>query len=277
MNHGLRIMPESLRNFERVAVSFSPIVLIGLGLAAVLFGLFLWIGGLGFRKILVAILGAVSGSICGFFIIGHNIIALVLTATAAAIAVILEKVFITILAASLAAIFALIILACPYIEKSGVAIPMNQDKVSEQSLTVSVSGSLKILKVYAVDCINRIKQACSQMPKHNWAVIAALIVIFMLAGLYLYSLASAFCCATLGTMLIFAGMILLLLYKASAPISRVCYNSSFYLAVFLAMIFFGTIEQLLLCKSPKRQPTRKKQINKARHAPDETMHRWRTT
>jgi len=270
-------MPESLQNFERAAISFSPTVLIGLGTTAVLFGLFLWVGGLGFRRILVAILGAASGSICGFFIIGHNIVALVLAAIAVFIAVILERAFITILAASLAAAFALIILACPYIEKSNAAIPINHDEVSEQSLTVSASGSLKILKIYTVDCIDKLKQASLKMPVYNWPIIAVLVVILILAGLYLYRLASAFCCAASGTMLIFAGMILLLLYKTSAPISHIYYSSSFYLAVFVSMIIFGTLEQLLLCKSPKIQPTEKKQTNKAQQAPNETIPRWRTT
>lgn len=131
--------------------------------------------------------------------------------------------------------------------------------------------------MYIIDITSKVKQAGSQMPKFNWAVIVILVVIFILAGLYLYRLASAFCCAALGTMLIFAGMISLLLYKTSAPISHICYSSLFYLAVFLAMIIFGTFEQLLLCKSAKKQPTRKKQENKAQQAPDETAHRWRTT
>lgn len=270
-------MPESFQNFERIAASFSPIVLIGLGSAAVLLGLFLWVGGLGFRRILAAILGAVSGSICGFFIISHNIAALALAAIAAFIAVILERFFITILAASLAAAFALIILAYPYIERSDAAIPLNHGEVSEQGLTVSASGSLKIIKIYIVDCIDKLKQACLKMPVYNWLIITALVVIFMLVGLYLYRLASAFCCAALGTMLIFAGMISLLLYKTSAPVSHICHSSSFYLAVFIAMITFGTLEQLLICKLPKRQPTRKKQTNKAHQVPDETVPRWRTT
>jgi hypothetical protein len=271
------IMLESLQNFEQTAARFSPTVLIGFGLAAVLFGLFLWVGGLGFRRILVGILGAVSGSICGFFIIGHNLVALVLAAIAAFIAVIFERLFITILAASLAAAFALIILACPYIEKSDAAIPINHDKVSEQGLTASVSESLKVLTVLTVNYIDKIKQACLKMPVHNWPIIAVLIVIFIPAGFCLYRLASAFCCAALGTMLIFAGMISLLLYKASSPISHICYSSSFYLAVFLAMITFGTLEQLLLCKSPKKQPMGKKQANKTQQALTETTHSWRTT
>lgn len=277
INHELQTMPESLQDFERVAASFSPLVLVGLGLAAVLAGLFLWVGGLSFRKILAAILGAVSGVICGFFIIKQNIAALALAAIAAIVAVILERFFITVLAVSLATAFALTILACPYIERSGAAIALNHNEVPEQGLTISASGSLKIIKIYTGDFIDKLKQACPKMPVYNWLIIAALVVIFMLAGLYLYRLASAFCCAALGTIFIFAGMILLLLYKTSAPISHICHRSSVYLAVFIAMITFGTVEQILICKSPKRQPRREKQTNKTRQASDEAISRWRTT
>jgi len=270
-------MLEILLNFEQIAKLFDPKFLIGLGLAAVLAGLFLWIGGLGFRKILAAILGMVSGGICGLFIIGHNIIAVALAAITAVIAVIFEKVFILILAAALAAVSGLVILAGPHIENSGVAISLNQDKVSEQSSTISFGESLKTVKMYAVDCVGKIKQASLNMPVHNWPIIVVLAVIPILAGLYIDRLAPAFCCAALGTILLFAGMILLLLYKGSTPITRIHKGSSFYLVVFTAMIVFGTFEQLLLCKSQKRKPTRKNQANKDQQEPDKTAKTWRTT
>ena len=68
-------MFEILQNFEQAAARFSPIVLIGPGIATVIVGLFVWLGGLGFRKVLAGVLGAVFGWICGFFISGRNIIA----------------------------------------------------------------------------------------------------------------------------------------------------------------------------------------------------------
>jgi len=70
-------------------------------------GLFLWLGGLGFRRALVATVGAVSGGIFGFFMSGRNIMpAMVTAALAAVIAIKLEKIFIAILAGVLAQFFA---------------------------------------------------------------------------------------------------------------------------------------------------------------------------
>lgn len=183
-------MLEVLQNFEQAAVQFDSIVLVGFGLAAVLLGLFVWLGGLGFRKILVAVTGAVGGGVCGFFITGRNVmLAMLLAVAAAVIATALEKILVT--------------------------------------------GSL------------------------------------------FWHLASALCCAAMGTILIFAGMILLLLYKGAAPISYIIGKQSFYIAVLIAMTAFGTIEQLLLCQRAKKQLIRKKGANKGGKKSEETtLNQW---
>ena len=172
-------MLEVFQNFEQVSARFSPIVLVAPGLVCVVVGLFVWLGGLGFRKILVAVIGALAGGVCGFFITDRNVmLAMILAAAAAVIAIALEKILVT--------------------------------------------GSL------------------------------------------FWHLASALCCAALGTMLIFAGMILLLMYKTAAPITHISSKQAFYTAVFVAMTAFGTTEQLLLCQHAKRQSIRKKQANQGK-------------
>jgi len=90
-------------------------------------------------------------------------------------------------------------------------------------------------------------------------------------------LAMALCCSVLGTVLIFAGMILLLLHKGAVPVSIICSKSSYYATAFIAMTAFGTIEQLLLCKHPKTHSGRKRGIGKNKEEPDRTKERWRTT
>jgi len=239
-------MLEIAQYFEQVTAGFRPIVLIASGLAAVLVGLFIWLGGLGVRRVLLAVVGAITGGICGFFIIGRNIAsALILAAGAAIIAIMFEKIFITILAAGLATVFGFAVLARPYIESSA-------------------------------DFSTEIKQACLQMPLYCWAIIVALAVIFILAGFFLWRLTSALCCATLGTFLIFAGMILLLLYKGAAPISSIYSRTPFYAAIFAAMTAFGTMEQLLLYQLAEEKLTRKKETNKGKKGPHETRMSWRT-
>jgi len=174
-------MLEIALDFEQKAAQLSPIVLIAPGLVAVLLGLFVWLGGLGFRRILAVIVGAVSGGVCGFFIASRNVTpAMAFAIAAAVIAVVLEKMY------------------------------------------TAIAGT----------------------------------------GFFFWRFIPALCCAALGTMLIFAGMILLLLYKGALPVSCISRNQSFYASVFMAATAFGTIEQLLLCQRTKKQPIRKKQASK---------------
>ena len=270
-------MLEIALHFEQTATQLRPIILISAGLACVIIGLFLWLGGLGFRKVLVAVAGAVGGSICGLFIVGRNIIsAMILAAVAGFIAIIFERIFITILAAALAAVLGFAVLAGSYIEKQQGTVPINQGKAQNLTEPLTLRQSIETVKAYTADFSNEIKQTCSQMPVYNWAIIAALVVIFIAAGFFLWRLTSALCCAALGTMLVFAGMVLLLLYKGAGPISCISRRQLFYAAVFLVMTAFGTIEQLLLCQRTKKQSTTKKEIKNNEERPNKTTLDWRS-
>jgi len=185
-------MLEIARNFEQVAARFNTIVLIGSGLAAVVLGLFVWLGGLGFRRVLAGIIGAIAGGVCGFIVSGKNIARAGFSAIVGAI----------------------------------IAVTLQR---------ILVTGSV------------------------FWRCIWAL------------------CCATLGTMLIFAGMILLLLYKGAVPINHISSKQSFYTAIFIIMTAFGTIEQLLLCRRTGERLTRKNQEDKSKQEPTRTRPTWRTS
>jgi hypothetical protein len=231
------------QNFEQMARSLRPAVLVGLGLASAIAGLFVWLGGLGLRKLLVVVVGAGGGAVCGFCIAGRNIMPLILSVgMGAAIAIILEKVFIIIMAAGLAA-------AC---------------------------GFAVLAEVYKADFSEGFRQACFQMPVHSWIIIAALAAVVIVAGLYLRRFVSALCCATLGTVLIFAGMILLLSHKGAAPLADIRSRATFYAAVFVAMTAFGTFEQLLLCPRTHKQRMARKRSDKDKQSSDETHLNWRT-
>ena len=259
-------------------VRLSPVVLVGPGLVCVVAGLFIWLGGLGFRKILVAVAGAITGGICGFFAIGQNIISAAFTATlAAALAMLFERIFITMLTAAFAALFAFIVLARPYIENSQHEAVISPGKIPAQDVALGVRESAEQMKTCIIEAGQKIKNVCLQMPVYNWAIIMVLILICIVAGFSLWQLASALCCSALGTVLIFAGMILLLLNKGSMPVSIISSRSPFYVAVFAAMMGFGTTEQLLLCKQPKTSPTVKNQTGGNTQKPKQTKKRWWAT
>jgi len=235
-------MLEIAHNFERAAANFRPVVLIALGLTAVMVGLFVWLGGLGFRKLLVALVAAVAGAIVGSFIACRNLIsATASAAVAAALALIFEQMFISILAAASAAVVTFVILA----------------------------------GIYKADLSDGLKHACSQMPLYSWPIIAAVAAIFIAGAFYFWRLTSALCCAVFGTMLVFAGMILLLLYKGAAPVGYIESRGLFFAVVFVAMTAFGTFEQLLFCQPAKEQPITKKETSAGEQAPDKTSQSWR--
>jgi hypothetical protein len=270
------IMFGLLQNFEQVAGRFSPILLIGTGVILVLVGLFIWIGGLGLARILCGVVGAVAGAVCGLFAIRCTILSAAFLATVlAAFAVIFERIFFIVLTAALAAVVSLAILAWPYL---GVPLQLsatNPGSVSVHGPTLSINETIEVVRVYFINLHRELKQVRSRMPLHNWVIVAAMAAVFLSIGFYLWRLTSALSCAALGTMLIFAGMVLLLLYKGSVPISSVCCKAPFYSGIFIAMTAFGTIVQLLLCRRAKKRSIRKKEA-KDREEPEGARQRWRT-
>ena len=256
-------MLEIFQNFEQMTARISPWILIVAGVVALLVGLFIWLGGLSLGKVIVAIAGAVSGVIVGLFVIGRNTFsALLSAAVAVVIAIIFEKVIIILLAAILAAAICFAVLAGPYIEHSQAQTAAAPNEMPTQAATPGVSQTIEELKAYTLNVGEKIKQAGSQMPVQKWAIVAAPAVILMVGGLTLRRLTSALYFSVQGTLFIFAGMILLLLYKGTRPVSHIRVNPSIYASVFAAMTAFGTIEQLLICKRVKTESTGEKKAGK---------------
>ncbi len=78
-------MLESLLNFEERALLLEPIALIGPGLGLAILGLFIWLGGFGFRKSLAAIVGGIGGMASGYFFTERNALIAILSGVTAAI------------------------------------------------------------------------------------------------------------------------------------------------------------------------------------------------
>jgi hypothetical protein len=269
-------MLETLQQFEQVAERFSPLVLLVPGAVTVLMGLFVWLGGLGLRRASVGLVGGIGGGICGFSLSGGNAaVAAVSAAVLALVAVLLQRLFVGILAAVFAVVFAFLLLGWPYLQETGGAAPADPSGASRQGPALTISESIETARLYADELGHTIKRASSRMPLATWIVIVALAVTSTVAGLFLWRFASALYCSALGTVLIFFGLILLLLWKGSMPISRINNRAAFYGLVFLGMMAFGTIEQLLLSLRTKRRLT---QLELARAEEEErpAKQRWRT-
>lgn len=215
-------------DLERTLSGVKPVYLTVPGIAAVLVGLFLWLGGLGFRIPLVALIGAVSGGTFGYLVIGKLSAVVILAVPAAAAAVFFERIFIIALTAILAAACSFVVLAGSYVN--------NADNL-----------------------LKAVLNACTQIPLHIWLAILAVTAAVLAVGFLFSRLISALCCAALGTMLVFGGMITLLVYKGTMPISYINSRPLFYAGAFAAMVAFGTLEQLFLWKLQIAKANLKKQ------------------
>ena len=279
-------MIEIFQNFEQMTGRFSPSILIGSGVVILILGLLIWLGGLALRKILISIAGLACGIVVGLFVVGRNLFSASLSgALAALIALIFEKVLVVLLAAAIAAAIAFTILAEPYFEQ--VEITEVQNEMSEQTITAGLDETLQELKTFGLDAGEKIKQAGEKIPVQIWAIIAAPAVIFLVCGVLLWRWTTAFFFSVLGTMVVFLGMILLLSYKGTEPVSHIRSKPLISAGVFLAMAAFGTIVQLLLCKGSKKKKVteikpgkengERKEKSKGKEEPEENVeHDWRS-
>jgi len=167
-------MPANIQSPQQ-AVSQSDHVVLVILAALVLLGLFIWLAGLGLKKILLPIIGILAGGIIGYIFSASLKIA--------------------IFPALIGLIVAIIIAA----------------KITAQSVK-------------------------SQLL---WA--------------FIFSLC--------GTLIIFVGMILLLIYKGAEPIKAISGRPTFYIALFAAMALFGSIIQSLFCKRSKKQSKTDKNVD----------------
>ena len=241
-------MLEIAKNLERIGAGSDPKILIAAAIAAILVGLFLWLGGLGLKRLLVVVVGAIGGGICAFFFVRQNPLHVAILGLAGAVvAVLFEREFITILAAALAAMVGFIVLS----------------------------------DIYKITLNEGLENACSALPIQAWIIIAVPAIALIIGGFYAWRLVSALCCAFIGTLLLFSGMILLLAKKGSAPVGGIYERPAFYAVVFGGMITFGTLVQLLFCKrQPKtktatataQKPAQKEETNETARKPAN----WRT-
>ena len=274
------VMLEIFQNFEQMIDRFSPWLLIASGIVLLLLGLCIWIAGHSLRKILISLAGLAGGIVVGLFVIGRNIFSACLSGgLAVLIALIFEKVLVILLAAALAAMIAFAILAEPYFVKAETV--EIQDDTSAQTTTIGVKEIPQELKTLGLDAGEKIKQAGTKIPLYIWAIIAAAAAVLLVCGISLWRFTSSLFFSVLGTIVIFLGMILLLSYKGTEPISRIRSKPFISAGIFLAMAAFGTIVQLLLCKGPKKEKiTKIKHGGKKGKAGKESKkiveHSWRT-
>jgi hypothetical protein len=186
-------MFEFVQSFEQAAMRFNALVLVVPGLILIFAGLFLWLGGLGFSRIFIATLGAVTGCLCGLFVVGKNIIAAsILAVIIAVVGMICKKIFITILLAVVAALAIFFVLASSSFDQSGYTHPLTVSTISEKE---DIIGSLRALSDFSAEFTTNMRIASTKMPAYYWAFIAGAFVAGLSLCYVVWRIGSALCCA----------------------------------------------------------------------------------
>jgi len=265
-------MVEILKSFEQVASRFSPAVLVVPGLAMAMLGLVTWLAGMCLRRLALGLVGAMAAGTAGLFLSGQNPATACLAALGGAgLGAILPRLFVAAFLAGLGAGVAFVVLARVHpLQEQGASTGARSFDRIERRLTTR--ESLDVVQMYALDIIDRVRTVTRGLPSVDLAIVAGVGVGLLVLGLLLARLAGALTCSVLGTGLVFAGLLLLLIYKGSTPIARMERQGPFLGLVLLGMIAFGTLEHLLLCPAPGRKNGRSA---KSRSRREEVRHGWR--
>jgi hypothetical protein len=266
-------MVDVFRSFEQVAGRLDPLVLVLPGLVTVALGLFVWLGGLGFRRALFALLGATAGGVTALLIVSRNgLIAGASALAAAFLAAMFQRAFTALLLGLLSLIISFVILAYPYLQEHRGTLIAGENVDRAPKLTAT--DSLRVMHAYALDLRDGIRHAAGRLTPSQWAILAAATAGMLTLGALFQSLGAALSCASLGTTMIFAGLLLLVIFKGSAPVGRLAERPIFYGLVFAGMAIFGTLEQLTLCRrAEQREP--KARSGKSRSSKEKSKRSWR--
>jgi len=271
---GNGFMVETLKSFEEVAGRFDPLVLIVPGLVMVALGLFVWLGGLGLRRALFAVIGAVVGGVTALLVLDQNsIIAGASAAVAACVAAVFQRLFTALLLGLLSLGITFLIVARPGLLEYRGTLIANQKDLGHGDQRLAVQDSLSVIRSYSLDLVDSVRYAAGKLLPIHWAIVAAVAAGLLTLGVLFRHLAGAMSCAILGAALTFAGLILLLIFKGSSPIRRMETAPLFYGAVFAGMAAFGTVEQFLLYRGTAEKP--KAKAGKSKPDSGESKHSWR--
>jgi len=267
-------MVEILKSFEQVASRFSPPVLMVPGLAMVMLGLVAWLGGMCVRRLVLALFGAAAGAIAAALVLGRNPAVAGLAAGGGALfGVLLPRLSAAILLASFGVAVALVVVTgTPAV--AGPRAASGPSEAGQEQERLTLRESLDGVHAYALNIVDGIRSAFRTLERPDQAVLAAVGLVLLVLGLFLARLAGALTCSALGAALVFAGLTALLILKGSDPIALMERQGRFYGLVLLGMTAFGTLEQLVLCPSPKRR--HRAGAGKPGSKQEESEHHWRT-
>jgi hypothetical protein len=231
-------MTNILWTFQHQLTGLKPPLLLVIALVTIVAGLFVLLGGLGFRRALFLIIGAYCG---GVFVISgkcpNTLLAIAAVGVGITLALFLQDSFLVLVLSVFTALYGYSILIHPYVGKSDELMPIMRD------LTIGV-------------------------PFYNWPMLLGLIILPVAAKATWFQGTSTTLCSLAGAVLLFAAIIMLYVYNGLAVVADICSKQEIFLPVFASVVVVGSIIQLFLLTrlSTRIAAVREAAKFKAKHA-----------
>lgn len=207
-------MTNLLWTFQSRVTHLQQSLLLTLAVVTIAAGLFIWLGGLGFKKIMFVAAGLFFGAFCTLFSSGTNLfLAAAIIGAFALIALKLQDTFLLLIASAIAAFIGYQILIRPYFRPSS-------------------------------DILAVIRQLTISVPYYNWPILlAATALPFAVIS---WQGASVLFSSAAGTILILAGTVMALLNFGYPAVGYITSRQDIYTAILALTTIAGTIIQLWL-------------------------------
>ena len=205
-------MMSYLLTFQNHVTKLPPLVLLTLGLVTVAAGLFIWLGGLGCKRIMYIVTGAFFGAFCSAIYANTNpLLAAAVIGICAVLSFKLQDTFIVIIVSACAAIIGFSILIRPYFRPSANLIAVMRE------ITIGV-------------------------PYYNWPILLAITALpFAVVSM---PIAPAILSSLAGTSFIMLGAIIVLLYSDFEVLHSFNSKQEIYLLTLVLTVILGIFLQL---------------------------------
>ncbi len=246
-------MYEVIEYYQSLAAKFDSRMMLVPGMAVVVLGLCIWLAGLRWRKVLGATAGGIVFIAIGLCLGDYGcLMLLVVSVIGMAVGALVEKTTLGIFGVVMSAIFVLIIVSF-FCGSMDVQNYPRWPQYEEPGVVIGCSQSVEITRTTGAfvlsKMIENIKSA--SLISIGAAVIAMLIAGFV--AVIMPRVFIAFISSSLGSAVIFAGLIMLLFYKGFRLVGYISDKMPFYAILVFVMLVFGAMVQLVLSPSAAEQ------------------------
>jgi hypothetical protein len=227
-------MIDILWQFEKHLERFQSPFLLAVALITLAMGLFVYLGGFGFRKIMFAVIGIYCGIAFAISLAGLNLmLALAFVGVGVLLALWLQDSFLVLVTSILAAVYGFSVLIRPYFNPSD-------------------------------ELINIVRGLTIGVPFYNWPILLAVMAAPVAVHSASWRVASALMCSAVASSLLLAGDIMLLKHTGFAAVGHISSNRELYLEIFIAVMAIGVFLQLFVLPKISRRFAAARESEKAK-------------